>query len=294
MGVLEDAAGKPAPEGNTAPVLAVALLLVVIIAGVAGVVGKFPSHGLGLTQVLSTVAGGAIVIAGVSTVLIWPVLYLGFLKNENPYAGPKYFLILVMTSLLAYGTTAAVPVTFAYRAEKLQAKFDVVSMAYHRQLAADVRAYNEERRAKGLIDLFTPEALARDDQRLTALNRKLGQAWTLMIKYRALPAQRLTEAHKQLEAAIGGEGESKRAIEAFDALYKNADQRRARTWELNERMLTEIDETVADLERARGHWRVGRGIFEFERDADLTAFQRHVAAMNSTIRETNRLAQSAY
>jgi hypothetical protein len=296
----------------------VAFFVVVMVAAVL--------HG-GLKVPDTVIETGVCIGTFVSVVLVWAVLYYGFLRRRTPSRPVLSFvLLLILPSLAAALVVIGQQRQHAFDLKRGQQGEEIAladlsttvdnviangprsySVSLHTSLNGEpgrleqsaktllfvvpeaYRQYINKRDALDIDGAISPKSLAANGG-LDAATNKLVQVRAAIVAREAAIDAAFAACRKSL-AAAGIDGEKKRAaLAAFDTRIARGNARRAAEVEDELALYNEMMAIVGELKDARGSWRVRRGGIEIDSDAVHARIQDHwetIAEIEKRLRAGN-------
>lgn len=289
---------------------------------------RLPILGLLITMILVAVSvGGAVVRGGESIPFIvgntvttatigWCILWFGFVSRSGHKVAGRYWLLLFAAgiaagvSVVSYQKSQVRAGTASLRSgysDLLQGKQDIASkpkakgefgeiegllLSLMKTNANDQRDYQSELAGAGFDDILSIDSIKADPQ-FTQSKFKVKRAREIVQKYRDLYASRIAGVHEMIDKTTLSENSKAQAKIGFDNGMAENRGLADRIWDLDESMVSEIGACIDLLARARGSWRVEADQINFERQADIDAFNVHTTKIQAMLKEQEEIQSRA-
>jgi hypothetical protein len=234
----------------------------------------------------------------------WAILWFGYVRKTGRRVAGRYWLALMATSL-ATGLVAKAYLDYQYQLlaggltsvlEKYHSgktnidpqslaaggagKIEATLRSIAGTFAGDAESYERELNATGFANLLSAANL-KSDPDLSKPKYIIQQAQTVVRKYRQISIDRIASMpslidHSDLPNAIKVE-----VIEGMNESLPQATRSTERAWKLQADTMDEYAAIIQLLARSRGSWQVAGDQVSFDRQADLDAYQAHIAKIQA-------------
>lgn len=169
-------------------------------------------------------------------------------------------------------------------------KMLVISRQYFAEIAALQKDYTDEIAKIGFLRVLDGERILKDQDSSESYDL-LARARVLLKKY----GVKMREAIASFPAKVrdshispAGKADHIRSAETgVEAALKTFDE----TWALEGSAVDGIQAIIDMLSRRRGHWHMSKGLFMFDDNADLTAFNASMAKINAAVARQNEIKE---
>jgi hypothetical protein len=267
------------------------------------------------------ITGASVIVV----VIVWAVLYFTAVRRRAPGRGPLYFLVILGVTLAAdIGVVQLVQSAansndnqFKTMASDLRATFGAINdkstasavdtpvnaqgdagvlertaKSFVAIRLTDRQNYAAELKALGYPDFLSPHNLAAD-KHMVATRAKLAQARAIVKKYAALTEARFPAFHTAIQKLPVNEALKRQFLSGFDDSVAREKPQRDRLWVLEDSILAEREKIAALMAHPGKPWVVRGKMILFGSNADLAAYNAHIAAINAMRNEELSLRANA-
>lgn len=288
----EERVSRPVqPPTTTALVIAAVIAFVGGIGAMFAVVAMFGRGGGDEADAIEAIVFGLVIVtlavAGVLTVALY--LFVG--RRSGNRGGGQDFGVLAGTSLTGSLLILGVLFVLGLPVQQEKERIIVALTENARVMKADAEAFDAEFHSVtgGGRQLLSVPVLARDPG-LKATRRKLASGKTVVARYRDLMQSRQLEGRRRLGEAVTNEKRRKIALDGYDRDIRRQRGDLARYWDLQDKVLDDVDAAVVHLASSPGRW--GPNGYIFNREADFDRSGTLFRNVDKTVRELNVLTES--
>jgi hypothetical protein len=250
----------------------------------------------------------------VSTVA-WAALWFGVVKKTGAKGGGRYWLILFVTGVIAGGLmlayqktqvrVATAGITDSYNAYARGEQTDSKPMAtgeagtlegltktLFNTFARDCSDYRAELAGAGLDDILSAAAL-KSDPDLSASKFKVKRGREIIQKYRTLYDARLAAMGDMIDKTNLSEATKSKAKAGLATGVESGKERAATIWRLESESVDETSAAIDLLAQTRGTWVIAGDQINFDRPADIRAFNDHVTNLQRIAAEEDAIYAQA-
>lgn len=240
-----------------------------------------------LGQFLTRATFGAVI-----AIIVWAVVWFGFVARTGRNVMDRYFLILMGVSLMA-GLFLVSLSTAEQFMTAVRTQSAMQQAAVDRQrFANDATAFEKDLRDTMGQGVLQPGSGPAD---IPAERAKVAKARALLATHRARQAARLDAERAAVIQTVTQSGHPDR-VRQFDTMRAARAQPANDFWAAYDAQLTEVDGMLADLSRARG-WRSTSGGPRFQNPVDAKAYAQHgwaLSLINANLAEARSALMSPY
>lgn len=237
------------------------ILVTVVVLGAAALSGVEAKQVV--DQVLYGLVIGSLAVGGFLTMILY---FAAGLRSGD--RGGAYDFAVIAGSCVA-GSLLALTVLFVLGAPiQDENKAIQATVAENRRIMqGDAEAFDAEFDAEtGGAQLLSFTVMARDPG-LKGTRRKIARSREVVARYRALHASRLVENRARLSKVLKNGNRRKALLDSYDQEVLAARPQMDRYWDLQDRVMADIDIAVSHLARSPGRW--GPRGYIFNREVDF-------------------------
>jgi hypothetical protein len=142
------------------------------------------------------------------------------------------------------------------------------------------RQYERELEAAGWMHILDGARLAKDAN-LDESRAIVERAKAIVAKYRAGTDELIVAMKREIETLDVGAKTRKSMLEGFERTAPRSRQQAEDMWTLEEQVFGEVEKVVALLGAKKKWWRIEGGEISFTRQAELDAYNAHMARVQS-------------
>ncbi|WP_294397152.1 hypothetical protein [Prosthecobacter sp.] len=169
-------------------------------------------------------------------------------------------------------------------------KFLLISRQYFEEVAALQKAYTDDIAKIGFLRVLDGERILKDTDSSEAYDL-LARARVLLKKYGARMREAVASLPAKVRAsnisAAAREGHARSAEKGVAEALKTFDE----NWALEASAVDEIQTIIDLLGRRRGKWRMSKGLFIFDDEGDLAAFNASMAKITAVVARQNEIKE---